>query len=137
MNIHILLVYYFVMHMLFRTIVCLWSFFVIIFLSVLCNFVIYCFDLKAYCISAVFMMNSTFSPTFADDGSVNVYVCGLKKLWKSFPAVFVIWTSDSNSKWIVNKWMCVTNIYLSLSLNSLERRLWNLEDRFKESDKRK
>jgi len=47
------------------------------FLPMLHNFVTYCFDLKAYCNSALFMMNSTFSPTCADDGSVNVcvYVC--------------------------------------------------------------
>ena len=32
-------------------------------------------DLIAYCILALFMMNSTFNPTCMDNGSVNVYVC--------------------------------------------------------------
>ena len=50
-------------------------FFVIIFLYMLCNFVTYCFDLKAYCISTLFMVNSTFNPTCSDDGSLNVYIC--------------------------------------------------------------
>jgi len=44
------------------------------FLLILCNFVTYCFDWIAYCNSAVFVMNSTFNPTCADDGSVNIYV---------------------------------------------------------------
>ena len=34
----------------------------------------YCFDLIAYCNSALSTMNSTFSLTCADDGSVNAYV---------------------------------------------------------------
>ena len=38
------------------------------------KFVTYIFDLIAYCNLALFMMNSTFSPTCADDGSVNEYV---------------------------------------------------------------
>ena len=45
------------------------------FLPTLCDFVTYCFDLKAYCNSALFMMNTTFSLTCGDDGSVNVCVC--------------------------------------------------------------
>ena len=57
----------------------------------------YCFDLVAYCNLAVFMANSIFNPTCADDGSVNVYiyicrymyVCVLQKLRKSLPAMLV------------------------------------------------
>jgi len=61
--------------MLLWTIVCLWSSFFIIYhiLLILCNFLTYCFELVAYCKSAVSMTNSTFNPTCADDGSVNVH----------------------------------------------------------------
>jgi hypothetical protein len=45
------------------------------FLLILCNFVIYCFDLIAYRKLANFMTKSTFNPTGADDGSANVCVC--------------------------------------------------------------
>ena len=41
-------------------------------LLIVCNFVIYCFDLIAHCNLAHFMTNSAFNPTGADDGSVNV-----------------------------------------------------------------
>jgi len=44
-------------------------------LLILCNFVTYCFDSNANCNLPLFMTNSTFNPTCADDGSVNVYVC--------------------------------------------------------------
>jgi hypothetical protein len=42
-------------------------------LLILCTFLIYCFDLIAYCKSALAMMNSTFNPTCADDGYGNVH----------------------------------------------------------------
>jgi len=53
----------------------------ILFLLIVCYFVTYCFDLIACCDLALSMMNSTFSPTCADDGSVNVcvYVCVSQK----------------------------------------------------------
>jgi len=47
------------------------------FLLILCNFVTYWFDLIAYCNLTLFMSNSTFSLTCADNGSVNVYVQGV------------------------------------------------------------
>jgi len=45
------------------------------FLLLLYNFVTCCFDLTAYCSLGLFMMNSTFNSTCADDGCVNVYLC--------------------------------------------------------------
>jgi len=47
----------------------------IMFLLILCNFVIYCSDLIAYCNLALFMTNSTFNPTCASNGLVNVCIC--------------------------------------------------------------
>ena len=44
----------------------------IMFLLILCNFVSYCFELFAYCNSALSMMNSTFSLTCADDGCMYI-----------------------------------------------------------------
>jgi len=43
-------------------------------LLILCNFVTCSFDLIAYCNLVLFMTNSTFNLTRADDGFVNVYV---------------------------------------------------------------
>jgi hypothetical protein len=76
MNIHILLVsLFFNANVAFNyCVLMIFSSLYMMFLLILCNFVTYCFDLIAYCNSAVFMTNSTFNSTCADDGSVNIYV---------------------------------------------------------------
>jgi len=76
MNIHILLVSLFCnANVVFKyCVLMIFSLLCITFLLISCNFVNYCFDLIAYCNSAVFMTNSTFNSTCADDGSMNICV---------------------------------------------------------------
>ena len=68
--------YYFVMHIaaLNYCVFMTFSLSFVLCLLILCNFVTYCFDLNAKCSLPLLMTNSTFNPTCADDGSVNVYV---------------------------------------------------------------
>jgi hypothetical protein len=56
--------------------VCVYDLFFVIYhvLTNFMKFVTYLFDLIAYCNLALFMMNLTFNPTCADNGSVNEYV---------------------------------------------------------------
>ena len=77
--------------------VCVYDLFFVIY-HVLTNVIVtYLFDLIAYCNLALYMMNSTFNPTCADNGYVNeyvyayvnMYVCSCKKMYNILVNIYL------------------------------------------------